>query len=154
MPKDIVIEWISWLHAQFPLVGYLLLMIILDIISGLVAACINQKLNSSASFNGMMKKSQMLVIIAVCRILDPYCGDFPLSKMCSMFFLITEAISVIENAKLSGVPIPEFLGGFLHKKFKESPPEIPSTVHVDIHNERVVVRPSALKKTEPAKKDI
>ena len=151
MPKDIIIEWLSWFHAQFPLVGYLMLMIALDVTSGLVAACVHKQLNSAASFNGMMKKAQMLIIIAVCRILDPYCGDFPLSKMCSMFFLITEAISVIENARLSGVPIPEFLGGFLHKKFKESPPEGPSSVHVDIHNERVVVHPSALKETESAK---
>lgn len=107
-------------YSAFPWVGLLLLMMTLDIISGIIAAVIERKLSSKIGYRGMMRKALCLIVVGVAAILEQGLmltlpesirGDIaiPLAKLTAGFFFINETLSVLENARRSGVPLPAFL---------------------------------------------
>ena len=115
LPMDSIVNWLLAFHQQFPLVGILMLIMALDVAVGLCAAIITRTVSSTISHRGMTRKVIMLLLVGVGAVLDPYAGGIPLSKMVAMCFLVTEAISIIENAARAGVPIPKPLYDVLQK---------------------------------------
>lgn len=109
MPPDFIVLWIAWVHKNFPVVGTLLLMIMLDIILGVIVACMTKKLSSSVSHRGMLRKAVKILLVAVGAVLQPYSNGMPLSDLIAMFFIFTEGVSIIENAAIAGVPVPPAL---------------------------------------------
>lgn len=144
MPMDSIVEWLVVFHRQFPLVGILMLIMALDVAVGLCAAVVTKTVSSTISQHGMYRKVIMLLLVGVGAVLDPYAGGIPLSKMISMAFLVTEAISIVENSARAGVPIPAPLYDVLQKlknNEKASVTPGPQTVNiasagmVDIHSD-------------------
>lgn len=91
-----------------PLFWAVLAFMILDYITGLVAAWINKEISSEIGFKGLAKKFLILVFIALAHILDVnVLGTYPvLQSAIMMFFIANEGISIIENAAKLGLPIP------------------------------------------------
>jgi toxin secretion/phage lysis holin len=106
--------------AALPMLGILILLMGLDVLTGLIAACITRQLSSSASWVGMLKKVMMLALIAAGVCMEQLYGEVPWSHLVSMLFCVTELISITENAAKAGIPLPRQLTDFL-LKLKEDP---------------------------------
>jgi len=94
------------------LLAALIVFMILDYVTGIVAGCISKKLSSAVGFTGLLKKGLILLIVAVGHILDTqiFGGQ---SSMCRSavigFYLSNEGISILENAGKIGIPLPKIL---------------------------------------------
>lgn len=92
------------------LLGILLSFVIIDYITGVVAAGIEGELNSSIGLKGIAKKVGIFVIVAVAHLVDKTLGDAHVFRDATIFFyLANELLSVIENAGRFGLPMPEVL---------------------------------------------
>lgn len=89
----------------------LIALIILDYISGIIAAAIQKKLSSAVGAKGIAKKVFMLFIVAVANIVDiNVIGEGNVLKnIAVIFYICNECISLIENAGRIGVPVPRKL---------------------------------------------
>lgn len=109
-----------------PLGGYdmlleaLLLLILLDIIAGVVRAALfnsskysNNGLTSSALFKGALRKIMILIIIAVCVVIDRILGISYVRNYSILYFIATEGLSLLEHMVIMGVPFPAFVKDIL-----------------------------------------
>ena len=93
----------------------LLLLVLLDYISGVCVAIQTKTLSSQIGAKGITKKVAMFVVIAFCHVLDTYLlqSETALAALSSVFYLSNEAISILENVGRLGVPLPEKLRSIL-----------------------------------------
>lgn len=92
----------------------LLLLMVLDYISGLICAGKDKSLSSSAGFKGLSKKMLILIIVAVGVSVDNATGANGIVRSMVIFFYASmEGISILENATRAGVPIPDKLKDML-----------------------------------------
>ena len=85
-------------------------LIVLDYISGVIAAVIEKRLSSAVGARGIAKKVFMLLIVALANIIDiNVIGGHTLRTVTVVFYLCNECISLIENAGRIGVPVPKKL---------------------------------------------
>ena len=89
----------------------LIALIILDYISGVIAAAVETRLSSEVGAKGIAKKIFMLLIVALANIMDiNVIGDGHVLKTVTVvFYICNECISLIENAGRIGVPVPKKL---------------------------------------------
>ena len=89
----------------------LIALIILDYISGVIAAAVEKRLSSEVGAKGIAKKIFMLLIVALANIVDiNVIGDGHILKTVTVvFYICNECISLIENAGRIGVPVPKKL---------------------------------------------
>ena len=89
----------------------LIALIVLDYISGVIAAAVEKKLSSAVGAKGIAKKIFMLLIVAVANIVDVNAiGEgHVLRTVTTLFYIANECISLIENAGRIGVPVPKKL---------------------------------------------
>lgn len=95
----------------------LLIFITIDYISGLVCAGVFHKspntksgaLESRAGWKGLIKKGMTLLIVVVANRLDMQLGTTYIRDGVCIAFITNEAISIIENAGLMGLPIPRVI---------------------------------------------
>lgn len=100
------------------LVQLLVLMMLLDIISGLLAGYVNRKLSSDVSFRGMAKKAMIGLLVVVAYLLDKQLGPEVagiLGSAVAGFMVAHEGLSIVENAAAAGLPIPKALRDALAK---------------------------------------
>lgn len=100
---------VSLLGGWDKLIMALLILMILDYITGLIKAIYNKELSSEIGFKGLLKKVLILVVVAVAVITEQHLGIPAVREIVIMFFAVNEAISILENASLMGLPIPEKL---------------------------------------------
>ena len=89
----------------------LIALIVLDYISGVIAAAVEKRLSSEVGAKGIAKKIFMLLIVALANIVDiNVIGDGHVLKTVTVvFYICNECISLIENAGRIGVPVPKKL---------------------------------------------
>ncbi len=85
--------------------------IVIDYMSGVIAAYVGKRLDSRVGVRGIVRKVGFLVLVAVAHLLDQVTGlGTPVLKTATMWFLIAnEGISITENLGEIGVPIPKSL---------------------------------------------
>lgn len=90
------------------LLSILLAFIVIDYVSGFVAAGIEGKLSSSNGMRGIAKKVAVFFVVAVAHMMDVALGydGHILRDATIFFFLANEALSILENAGRIGVPVP------------------------------------------------
>jgi toxin secretion/phage lysis holin len=128
---------VIWVTGK-PLISALLILVLLDWMSGICRACITKTLSSTISWRGMVRKVFMLLLIGVCATLQPFAGGLPLTELAALAFIVVETLSIVENAAVSGVPIPRALTDVLTKLREQANerrlPEIPPVeTHADVH---------------------
>lgn len=93
----------------------LLIFMAVDYVTGLIVAGVFHNspksesglLESKAGLKGLFRKGMVLVIVLIAARLDVVIGaDYIRNAVC-ITFICNETISIIENAGLMGVPIPE-----------------------------------------------
>ena len=92
----------SWFYAVIALV-------ILDYITGVCAAIHSRELSIGAK--GIAKKITTFAVISLAHILDEYVlkDGGAIQTMTSIFYIVNESISILENAIRTGLPVPEKL---------------------------------------------
>lgn len=86
-----------------------------DYITGLVVAAVFQKSNKSesgalesrAGFKGLCRKGGVLCLVFVAAMLDSALGVTYVRPAVCFFFIANEALSILENLGLMGVPYPQ-----------------------------------------------
>lgn len=105
-----MIIWFGQSIKGIPAISFLIILSIIDFMSGTLVAFDRKKLNSSVSFRGMMKKAMMFMVIAMFIVVGKITGDtFPFAKITAMAFCFTESKSIIENAAALGIRLPSFI---------------------------------------------
>lgn len=103
--------WDGWLAA-------LSTFIMLDFISGIIAALLNKSqktagggLESRQMFHGGLRKLLILVIVAVAVVLDYTLlpGQSTIRDVVCGYYIAEEALSILENAGSCGVNLPAIL---------------------------------------------
>jgi toxin secretion/phage lysis holin len=89
----------------------LLLLIIVDYLSGVLVALYEQKLRSSIGRKGILKKFGIIMCVAFCVLVDSLQipGIPELESLIILFFSVNESVSILENLSKIGVPLPRFL---------------------------------------------
>ena len=111
---------ISFFCGLPPILWVLLLVMTLDFATGLIVGITGRSpkteyggLSSSTAFVGLMKKIVILVIVALAHLLDFAVAQntgiefTAVAGATCLWFVASEGISIVENAALMGVPIPE-----------------------------------------------
>lgn len=145
------------LIASNSLIKLLLLAILLDTILGTGRAIKEHKFNSCIGIDGAVRKVMMLVSVGVLMIADviisinlvAFLPDNALKVigldkigMCELFsvlFIVYEAVSILKNMLLCGLPVPakirEILVTFLDNMTAEMPEDVTvEVVHDDKHD--------------------
>lgn len=89
-------------------VQILVLLIALDLVTGMFVAWAGKRLDSATGWRGVSKKALTLGVVAAAAVVDPVI-DLPLAEFVAGFYAAIEALSVLENAAVAGVPVPAFL---------------------------------------------
>lgn len=134
----------QWLAGN-PFVVALLCLMLLDILTGLIAAFVTKRLCSTASFRGMLGKVQVLAMVATAMLMELVVPNVPWGTFVSLFFCVTEAISITENAANSGVPIPRQWADALRKAKQEEEVKRKPIVNVVVGTDSGIVNDANLK---------
>lgn len=113
--------WIGWFVGGIDGFMYaLLLFILLDYITGVTAAAIKHELSSEVGARGIAKKVGELILVGVGNILDKQIlqQGAAMRTLVIFFYVANEGLSILENLRKIGVPIPKPLSEFL-KKMKD-----------------------------------
>ncbi len=112
----------TWLFGAWdPILQALIALVVIDYLTGILAAFFEKSLNSSIGYRGICKKICIFLMVALANILDSTGGlGDPWVRTCViMFFIANESLSALENAGRVGVPLPEPLIAALEKIHKE-----------------------------------
>ena len=97
----------------------LLMVIVLDVITGLIKAFKNKSLDSIIGIKGILKKIGYLVIVSLSVIVDKIMGATgTIRNVVIYFFVANEGLSILENWQILGLPLPNKLYSLL-RQFKE-----------------------------------
>lgn len=99
-----------WLGGLDTILIALIAMLVIDYISGVLAAVHNKEVDSEVGWKGIVKKVFTLLVVAVAFIIELATESaFAIREIVIMFFIANEAISLVENAGKIGLPIPQKL---------------------------------------------
>lgn len=108
----------------------LLVVMVADYLSGVSAAWLGKskktpggKLSSEAGRRGLLNKALMLLIILMSYLLDTFVsqGNAMFQSAVTWFYISNEALSLLENLALAGVPIPSRLRRALESAQEKEP---------------------------------
>ncbi len=92
------------------LIQILLAFVVIDYITGVLAAAIGGKLNSNIGLRGIAKKIFIFVIVACGHLVDGALGTQDIVRDAAIYFYIAnELLSILENAGEIGLPVPDVL---------------------------------------------
>lgn len=103
---------VSQLHYKNELWAIMIPIILmaLDILTGLVNAWIKNEIDSSKLRKGLAKKMGEITVILIGEIfVVGFCLPFVVFTGISIYIVIMELISICENLEKIGVPIPKFI---------------------------------------------
>ena len=89
----------------------LILFIALDYITGVWGACVLKRVSSIIGINGILKKATILIVLIMAVLLDRLInnGTWAFRTLVCYFYIANEGISILENAVIIGIPVPDKL---------------------------------------------
>lgn len=88
----------------------LLILMVIDYITGVAVAAKTKTLRSSVGFDGIIRKAAMFMVIIVAAQLDRIAGTDGFFKSATAFFFVAnEGLSILENVGALGIHIPAFI---------------------------------------------
>lgn len=88
------------------LLSILLAFVVIDYVTGVVAAGMEGKLSSAVGLRGIAKKIFIFVMVAVAHLADQAAGTQVIRDAAIFFYLANEILSIIENSGNIGLPVP------------------------------------------------
>ena len=95
----------------------LIVFVVVDYLTGVMAAVLNKNLSSEVGFHGIFKKVVIFALVAVGHIVDAYViqNGSVIRTAVIFFYLSNEGISILENASVLGLPVPQKLKDVLEQ---------------------------------------
>lgn len=88
----------------------LLIVIVIDYLTGIASAMYNKELSSKIGFKGILKKFSYLCVVALSVVIDNLTGQSGLIRtLVIYFFVANDGLSIIENMAEMGVKLPQKL---------------------------------------------
>ena len=113
---------LSFFTGMPPIIWVLVAVMTLDYITGLLCGFLGKSpktetggLSSKTAFEGLLKKVLILIVVGLAALVDHAVAVSAGIEMaavtgaCSLWFVASEGLSIIENAAAMGVPIPQIL---------------------------------------------
>jgi toxin secretion/phage lysis holin len=113
-------------EIAIPLV-FLILVMVIDYVTGMIKAWINADLSSKTGIKGIVKKVCYLLVVCVAAVVDWLLAsvlqkvgitveiNYLFGVIVSIWLIINELISILENLATIGVPMPAFLTAIVRK---------------------------------------
>lgn len=97
----------AWDNALMVLVTFM----ILDYVTGVLRAYVNNELSSDVGLKGIARKAVIFIVLIVAVLLDRLLntGAWLFRTLVAYFYIANEGLSLLENAISLGVPVPEKL---------------------------------------------
>ena len=94
-----------------------LMFVVVDYLTGLMAAYIQKKISSEVGFRGICRKVAIFCLIGIAHILDAQViqSGSVLRTAIVFFYLSNEGISILENVTIIGLPVPQKLRDVLEQ---------------------------------------
>lgn len=108
---------------------------LLDYVSGMTRAWMNKEMSSRVGVVGIVKKVFYLAAVAVAVVVDwviqlaateaglNATGIYAFGLLVTVWLILNECISILENISAVGVPIPTFLGKIIERLKKSAESE-------------------------------
>ena len=95
----------------------LLVFVVVDYLTGLMAAYIQKKISSEVGFRGICRKVAIFCLVGIAHILDAQVikTGSVLRTAIVFFYLSNEGISILENITIIGLPVPQKLKDVLEQ---------------------------------------
>lgn len=94
----------------------LIILMCVDYGTGVMKAYLTQKVNSQKGFKGIVKKIFILFLIVVATQIDIITkSGNTIRSICIISFCLNECISILENATICGLPVPQKLKDVLEQ---------------------------------------
>ena len=89
----------------------LLIFMLLDYSTGILKAIYKKELNSKISLKGIIKKIGYIFVVITASLFDYIINkdEMPIRNLTLYFFIANEAISILENWAILGLPLPKKL---------------------------------------------
>ena len=88
----------------------LIIIIIIDYITGIASAIYNRKLSSKIGFKGIIKKFSYLCVVALSVVIDNLIGQNGVIRtLVIYFFVANDGLSIIENMAEMDIKLPKKL---------------------------------------------
>ena len=99
----------GFLGGKDGLLYALLVLVILDYVTGVLNAIDQKRLSSSVGYKGIARKVLIFVLVGTANVVDVYIlGKAGVLRATVIFFYISnEGISILENASYLGLPVPQ-----------------------------------------------
>jgi len=89
------------------LLGILLGFVVIDYVTGFLAAAIEGELSSEVGLKGIAKKVCIFAVVAIANLIDTAMGNQHILRDATIFFYLSnELLSIIENVGRAGIPVP------------------------------------------------
>lgn len=87
----------------------LIIVMVIDYITGVCKGIYNKNVNSSIGLKGILKKIGYLIIVILATLFDNVINDksMAIRALVIYFFISNEAISILENWGSLGLPLPK-----------------------------------------------
>ena len=88
----------------------LLIVMVIDYLTGIASAIYNKELSSKIGFKGIIKKFSYLLVVALSVVIDNLLGQSGLIRnLVIYFFVANDGLSIIENMAEMNVKLPQKL---------------------------------------------
>lgn len=106
-----------WLGGLDGFLIALIAFVVIDYLTGVMVAIVQKRLSSEVGFRGICKKVLIFSLVAIGHIIDTQLlKDGSVIRTAVIFFYLSnEGISILENASVIGLPIPEKLKSVLEQ---------------------------------------
>lgn len=107
----VVATWLSYLVGGWDrALEILVIVIVLDYITGVLAAWYSKSLNSYTGLRGIARKVGMLCLVVLAHQIDVLTGTQGIVRAAVVWFLVAnDGLSVLENLGETGLAIPDVL---------------------------------------------
>lgn len=104
----------------------LIILIVVDYVTGVIGAVYEKKLSSTIGYKGIIKKVIMILVVGVAVTLQRVMPEgLPLREITILFFIANEGLSVLENAA-KVIPLPHKLKSVLLQLKEKADEDAPS----------------------------
>jgi toxin secretion/phage lysis holin len=93
----------------------LLILVVIDYLTGIIRAAVNGKLDSRVGAKGIIRKVCVFIVLVVAVQIENFIGQpETIHNVVAYFYVVNEAISILENID-DFIPIPDSLRQFLKR---------------------------------------
>ena len=103
----------------------LIVFVVMDYLTGVLAAGVRKDLSSEVGFKGIAKKVCIFVLVGIANIVDTQVihDGAAIRTAVIFFYLANEGISILENSTVIGLPVPQKLREMLQQLTEEKHPQ-------------------------------